>query len=455
MPTCSQVTVLLLSVLAGVACGLQPTVGVTDSPSSGGQSWSPALVDTLERLGREDQSGRAALAHAAAAQDTAALFRSLRGDTARSLWLRRTVRERGWPTRTHAGDNASHAAWLILQHSPFYDWQSDMLPMLEQLAERGELARSDLALFTDRVLIHRGEPQRFGSQFDLVDGRLVPAPIADVPQLDARRTGMGLPPMAEYVRTLAEGYRLPVMWPPGPTADLRYAVARPRRVSYASVDSVRSGTNSIVAQAVFDVEFRQGGDGMTVTATTREFGVGATASMGETQPMRPVDVTFRLTPRGLDGADILEKMPDILSPQAAVGIPGSGQFATMLVNLPARALRVGETWTDTLRLSHEEDGMKRDQLTVTHGTYVADTMLDGRTLNVLQFTITQQLTIDRPGAQQHGAVSGANGEARVLWDPARHIPVRYDGAATMSMSMPTSGFSLRMTARSILRESAQ
>lgn len=212
----SRLIVLIVSVLAGVACAVQGAPHATGSPSAGVHAWSAVLVDTLVRLGREDQSGRAALAQAAATQDTATLFQSLRADTARSLWLRSVVREHGWPTRGSAGDSASHAAWLILQHSPFYDWQSEMLPTLEQLADSGELLRPDLALFTDRVLIHRGEPQRYGSQFDLVDGRLVPAPIADIPQLDARRAAMGLPPMAEYVRMLAELYKLPVVWPPAP-----------------------------------------------------------------------------------------------------------------------------------------------------------------------------------------------------------------------------------------------
>jgi hypothetical protein len=70
------------------------------------------------------------------------------------------------------------------------------------------------ALLTDRVLVHRGEPQRYGSQFDIVDGRLVPAPIADLPGLDARRASVGLPPMTEYVRMLSGQMKLPVSWPP-------------------------------------------------------------------------------------------------------------------------------------------------------------------------------------------------------------------------------------------------
>lgn len=209
------ITLIVAGLVCG-ACAAQPHARGAATPSAGAGGWSTALVDTLVRLGREDQEGRAGLAQAAAAGDTATLKQSLRADSARSLWLRRVVREHGWPTRAGMADSAAHVAWLILQHSPFYDWQGEMLPTLEQLAARGELPPPDLALFTDRVLVHRGQPQRYGTQFNVAGGRLVPAPIADLPRLDARRAAVGLPPMADYVQMLGEMYQLPVVWPPSP-----------------------------------------------------------------------------------------------------------------------------------------------------------------------------------------------------------------------------------------------
>lgn len=209
---------LLMLCVVGVivgACAAQPGAR-SAGPSAGAGGWSPALVDTLLRLGREDQSGRAALAQAAAAGDTATLKQSMRDDSARSVWLRRVVAGHGWPTRASTPDSAAGAAWLILQHSPFYDWQDEMLPTLQALAARGELPPADLALFTDRVLVHRGQPQRYGTQFSVAGGRLVPAPIADLAGVDARRAAVGLPPMADYVRMLGEMYQLPVVWPPPP-----------------------------------------------------------------------------------------------------------------------------------------------------------------------------------------------------------------------------------------------
>ncbi len=200
--------------ISACSAGTSITPRGKDSSAAASAGWHSSRVDTLVRLGREDQAGREALAQAAAQQDTAILFASLRTDNARTRWLRAAVARDGWPSRVIAGDSAQQAAWLILQHSPDTAWQAAMLPDLERLGASGELPRADVALLTDRILVHRGQPQRYGSQFDMEDGRLVPEPVEDVARLDARRASVNLPPMTEYVRLLAEQTKLPVVWPP-------------------------------------------------------------------------------------------------------------------------------------------------------------------------------------------------------------------------------------------------
>ena len=178
---------LLMSVvflLSACSAGKSSTSRGEDSSAAAAAGWHAARVDTLVRLGREDQAGREALAQAAAQQDTAMLFASLRTDSARTRWLRAAVARDGWPSRVSAGDSAHQAAWLILQHSPDTAWQAAMLPDLERLAASGGLPRADVALLTDRIFVHRGQPQRYGSQFDMADGRLVPDPVEDVAGLE-------------------------------------------------------------------------------------------------------------------------------------------------------------------------------------------------------------------------------------------------------------------------------
>ena len=166
----------------------------------------------LIRLGEADQAAREGLSPERM-QDTAFLGAMLRGDSARSRRLREIVDAWGWPHPATAGPDAAHAAFLILQHSPLNDFQEAMLPTLEAAAADGTVPASDVALLVDRVRIQRGEPQRYGTQFAMEDGRLVPRPIQDPAGLAERRRAMGLPPMDEYIRLLEELYDAEVIGP--------------------------------------------------------------------------------------------------------------------------------------------------------------------------------------------------------------------------------------------------
>ena len=170
----------------------------------------------LLRLGAEDQEGRGDVAALVTRNDTASLFRMLKADSARTRRLKEIVASHGWLTPALVGKDGAGAAWLILQHSPDYAWQEQMLPVLERAAAAGEMSRTDVALLTDRVLVHRGKPQRYGNSFSFKGGRLVADPIEDIDGLDARRAAIGLPPMLEYVRQLGEMYKTSVEWPPKP-----------------------------------------------------------------------------------------------------------------------------------------------------------------------------------------------------------------------------------------------
>jgi hypothetical protein len=208
----------LLAIAVSGACAAAPRppqpTPPEEQPSVSLSAWSAALVEGLLLRGREDQEGRDGVGRAVATRDTATLRAILRADSARSRWLRAVVVEAGWPLASLVGEEPAAAAWLILQHSPFQDWQEEMLPTLERLAAGGDMPPQHVALFTDRLLVHRGAEQRFGSQFQVVDDRLLPHPVEDLSRLDERRAAMGLPPMAEYVRFLGEAYQLPVVWPP-------------------------------------------------------------------------------------------------------------------------------------------------------------------------------------------------------------------------------------------------
>jgi hypothetical protein len=123
-------------------------------------------------------------------------------DDDNAMYLRNLIAEHGWPGRALVGDDGAHAAWLLAQHAPS-ELQEEWLPLLERAAQTGDASLTDWAYLLDRVLMHRGEPQVFGTQYVLREGNLEPHEIRDVDTLDDRRTKVGMEPFSEYAKLFA------------------------------------------------------------------------------------------------------------------------------------------------------------------------------------------------------------------------------------------------------------
>jgi hypothetical protein len=177
----------------------------------------PALQKELVRLGMLDQTARVAFT-ADAVSDTALMRTLLSLDSVLTSRLRAIVREQGWPTRTMVGASGARAAFLIVQHSPSNAFQREMLPLLTGAAEKDEASASDAAMLEDRVLTDEGKPQKYGTQFRIVAGELIPYPIEEAGTLDERRARVGLMPMTEYIKLLEETYQGPVRYPADSTS---------------------------------------------------------------------------------------------------------------------------------------------------------------------------------------------------------------------------------------------
>jgi hypothetical protein len=125
----------------------------------------------------------------------------------------------GWPGRSFVGDDASEAAWLILQHAignP--SLQRRGLTRMREAAATGDASAVHVAMLEDRIRCNEGKRQRYGTQFDWdEDGLISPLPIEDEPNVDKRRAEIGLASLAEDVlrkRRLAveSGERPPQNW---------------------------------------------------------------------------------------------------------------------------------------------------------------------------------------------------------------------------------------------------
>lgn len=111
------------------------------------------------------------------------------------------IQEHGWPGKSKVGDEAAHAAWLILQHAIGHpQLQRKCFPMLVEQVETKEMDPVELAMLEDRIRCFEGKPQRFGTQFDWDENlRMSPLPVDDLELVKERRKRIGLEPLEDAV----------------------------------------------------------------------------------------------------------------------------------------------------------------------------------------------------------------------------------------------------------------
>jgi hypothetical protein len=166
-----------------------------------GLHWTnDSLRRVLLDLADRDQAAR--VSFGAHATDTAYGRRLIALDSTLADSMRRILARFGLPTRAMVGARGSDAAMLIVQHNA--DLQTAVLAMA-RAAPAGQVSPQALAMLEDRLLVHAGKPQRYGTQFTMVaDGQFRFAPTAAIEGLETRRAHAGLPPFEQYVCLMEE-----------------------------------------------------------------------------------------------------------------------------------------------------------------------------------------------------------------------------------------------------------
>ena len=85
----------------------------------------------------------------------------------------------------------------LIQHGDL-DAQQRLLALVEPLALAGEFDGQRYVLLYDRVAMGEGQPQRYGSQFQCVDGEQRTYELEAPDAVDERRAAFNLVPLAEY-----------------------------------------------------------------------------------------------------------------------------------------------------------------------------------------------------------------------------------------------------------------
>ncbi|UKB85753.1 hypothetical protein LF887_09055 [Chryseobacterium sp. MEBOG06] len=106
--------------------------------------------------------------------------------------LREIIAEIGFPTISKVGENASNAAWLIVQHSigeP--DFMKQCYKMMEE--NSNDLDARNTAYLYDRIQVFQSKPQKYGTQI-IPEGIY---PVEDKDNLNKEREKVNLLPLSQ------------------------------------------------------------------------------------------------------------------------------------------------------------------------------------------------------------------------------------------------------------------
>lgn len=122
-------------------------------------------------------------------------------------WLTHLIATKGTPTAAQVGELGVHNTWLLAQHADQLPaLQAALLPDFEQRHAEGELSASDLARFTDRVMVGQHRPQRYGTQFTPAQWASPHFGLPDdtaVHQVEDNQRALGTMTLVDYVCMMA------------------------------------------------------------------------------------------------------------------------------------------------------------------------------------------------------------------------------------------------------------
>jgi len=153
-----------------------------------------------EIASRVDADQRARRAYLADRQDDAALRTAQNVDADNLHWLLRLLKRQGMPSIEQVGRMGLHRLWLLTHHADTHpELQATALRDFERLHAAGAVVDDDLARLTDRVLVHRQQPQRYGTQHDWSRKDMLSSlDASERDAIDANRRELGVMPLADY-----------------------------------------------------------------------------------------------------------------------------------------------------------------------------------------------------------------------------------------------------------------
>lgn len=123
--------------------------------------------------------------------------------------LKEIIRAHCWPGISLVGRKPPKPAWLVAQHSVSEaGFMAECVHLLEEAVAKDDAEGWQLAFLQDRVRTLAGEPQYYGTQFDVDEnGWPTPFPIKDPASVNERHARLGLDSQEERLGQMIEQER--------------------------------------------------------------------------------------------------------------------------------------------------------------------------------------------------------------------------------------------------------
>ncbi len=113
------------------------------------------------------------------------------------------IEKYGWLGYNEIGSQANTALFMVVQHSNPLTWRK-YLPIMAAAVKNGKARASEFALLQDRLDLHEGRKQQYGSQlfWSSAYNRYFVFPLIDPESVDVRRAQVGLPSISAYLKAM-------------------------------------------------------------------------------------------------------------------------------------------------------------------------------------------------------------------------------------------------------------
>lgn len=168
---------------------------------------APAQTQTKPELQKQllNMAEQSKQLQATQKSDTPEALKNMAADIAKlhTQTLNEIVQLQGWPTKAQVTVQGVKAAFKLVANSNSLSFQQDMLPfIIQSYMDKQGISGEAVAIFTDEVSIAQGKNQVFGTQANLIGGKVVFFKIENEDSVDQLRAKMGMPSLAEYKESL-------------------------------------------------------------------------------------------------------------------------------------------------------------------------------------------------------------------------------------------------------------